>query len=38
VSALPVSRILALEIAWFASPEPGGMQARIEAFETGYLG
>jgi hypothetical protein len=28
-SALLVSRILALEVAWFASPQPGGMQARI---------
>jgi hypothetical protein len=34
VSALPVSRILALKIAFFASPQPGGMQARIEALET----
>jgi hypothetical protein len=38
VKALPASRFLALEIAWFASPQPGGMQARIEALETGYLG
>jgi hypothetical protein len=34
VSALPVSRILALKIAFFASPQPGGMQACIEALET----
>jgi len=34
VSALPVSRILALEIAWFASPQLGG----IEILEAGCLG
>jgi hypothetical protein len=38
VSALPVSRVLALEIASFASPQPGSIQTRIEALKTGCLG